>query len=87
MARAIYPYRCIWREREVDQGVTVVACTPHILPGLYHNSGPAIRQATQQLQGVLDQEGIPLQLVPGADVHMAPDFIAGLAVRPATLHC
>lgn len=62
----------------VEQGVSVVACTPHILPGLYHNSGPAIRQATQRLQGVLDNEGIPLRLVIGADVHMTPDFVAGL---------
>jgi protein-tyrosine phosphatase len=62
----------------VDQGVTVVACTPHILPGLYHNSGPAIRQAVQDLQLVLDDNGITLQLVTGADVHMTPDFIAGM---------
>jgi len=62
----------------VEQGVTVVACTPHILPGLYHNSGPAIRQAIQELQEVLNQQGIPLQLVTGADVHMTPDFVAGL---------
>ena len=27
----------------VADGVSVVACTPHILPGLYHNSGPQIR--------------------------------------------
>ena len=62
----------------VADGVTVVACTPHILPGLYHNSGPQIRQATLALQQALDQEGIPLRLVTGADVHMAPDLIAGL---------
>jgi protein-tyrosine phosphatase len=62
----------------VAQGVSVVACTPHILPGLYHNSGPAIRRATQDLQSVLDEEGIPLRLVTGADVHMTPGFIAGL---------
>lgn len=62
----------------VEQGVTVIACTPHILPGLYHNTGPAIREATQQLQAIFVQEGIPLQLATGADAHMAPDFIAGL---------
>jgi len=62
----------------VDQGITVVACTPHILPGLYHNSGPAIRQAITQLQDALNENGIPLQLTTGADVHMAPNFIAGL---------
>jgi len=62
----------------VRQGVTDVACTPHILPGLYHNSGPAIRLAIQQLQETLDQEGIALRLATGADVHMTPNFIAGL---------
>jgi protein-tyrosine phosphatase len=65
-------------EAAVAQGVSVVACTPHILPGLYHNTGPAIREATGRLQGELDQEGIPLHLVTGADVHMTPDFVAGL---------
>lgn len=62
----------------VAQGVAVVACTPHILPGLYHNTGAAIRLAVDDLQVVLDEEEIPLRLVAGADVHMAPDFIAGL---------
>ena len=62
----------------VNQGVEVVACTPHILPGLYHNSGPAIRQAIAELQSVLDAEGIALRLVTGADVHMCADFVAGL---------
>jgi protein-tyrosine phosphatase len=62
----------------VADGITVVACTPHILPGLYHNCGPQIREATLRLQQALDQEGIPLQLVPGADVHVIPDLVAGL---------
>lgn len=62
----------------VDDGVSIIACTPHILPGLYHNAGPEIRTAVQQLQDVLDQEGIPLRLVTGADVHMVPDLVDGL---------
>ena len=59
-------------------GVSVVVCTPHILPGLYHNAGPQIASADQHLQDALGQEGIPLRLVAGADVHMVPDLIAGL---------
>lgn len=62
----------------VAQGVTHVACTPHILPGLYHNTGSSIRQATQRLQTLLDQEEVPLRLLTGADVHMTPNFVAGL---------
>jgi protein-tyrosine phosphatase len=62
----------------VADGVSVVACTPHILPGLYHNTGPQIRQATQRLQQTLAGEGIPLRLVTGADNHMTPSFVAEL---------
>lgn len=62
----------------VADGVSVVACTPHILPGLYHNSGPQIRQATQQLQQILDREGIQLRLITGADNHVVPSFVADL---------
>jgi protein-tyrosine phosphatase len=62
----------------VADGVTTVACTPHILPGVYHNSGLQIRAAVQQLQQALDQEGIALNLVAGADVHIAPDLTSGL---------
>lgn len=62
----------------VADGVSVVACTPHILPGLYHNAGPQIRQACEQLQALLDQEAIGLRITTGADNHMVPDFVAGL---------
>jgi protein-tyrosine phosphatase len=62
----------------VSDGVTTVAGTPHILPGLYHNSGPQIREATAKLQQIFHREGIPLQLVTGADNHIAPDFVSKL---------
>ena len=59
---------------QIDQGVTIVACTPHILPGVYHNEGPQIRQAVANLQRAIDDAGLKLQLKPGADNHIAPDF-------------
>ncbi|MCL4767796.1 MAG: capsular biosynthesis protein [Hyphomicrobiaceae bacterium] len=62
----------------VADGVSVVACTPHIVPGLYHNTGPGIRRAVAGLQSELDREGIPLRLVPGADNHVTPDCVAKL---------
>ena len=62
----------------VADGVRVVACTPHILPGLYHNTGPGIRAAVAQLTTALTQEGIELTLVSGSDAHIAGDFISGL---------
>ncbi len=62
----------------VADGVEVQACTPHILPGLYHNTGPQIRAAAQVFQQHLDDNGIPLRLVTGADVHLVPDIADGL---------
>jgi protein-tyrosine phosphatase len=62
----------------VADGVTIQACTPHILPGLYHNTGPDIRVATRALQARLEENDIPLTLVTGADAHLAPDLVAGL---------
>jgi protein-tyrosine phosphatase len=59
-------------------GVAIAACTPHILPGLYNNSGPQIRAATATLQQALNQQGIPLQLTTGADNHIVADFVAQL---------
>ena len=63
----------------VADGVQTVACTPHILPGLYHNTGPQTRKAVTDLQATLDQAGIPLRLVPGADNHIVGDFVSGLS--------
>jgi protein-tyrosine phosphatase len=62
----------------VSEGVECVACTPHILPGLYSNSGEQIRQAVDALQLVLFDAGIPLKLVAGADNHVVADFVDGL---------
>jgi protein-tyrosine phosphatase len=62
----------------VADGITVTACTPHIFPGLYENKGPEIRQAIAGLQARLDEAGIPLRLVTGADVQLAVDLPAGL---------
>ena len=55
-------------------GITTIACTPHILPGVYNNSGPAIRQAVAQLAESIAKTGIPITLVTGADVHIVPDL-------------
>lgn len=61
-----------------DQGIQCVACTPHILPGLYHNSGPQIRQAVVDLQVEIDNAGIALRLTTGADNHVIQGFVQGL---------
>jgi protein-tyrosine phosphatase len=62
----------------VADGVEIVACTPHILPGLYPNSGPDILTRIAALQMAVAESGIPLTLVAGSDAHMTPDLVANL---------
>lgn len=55
-----------------------MACTPHIVPGIYENDAAGISAALAQFADSLRQERIPLALVPGADVHVAPDLLGKL---------
>lgn len=71
----------------VQDGIDVMACTPHIYPGMYTNDGPDIARRCQALQAELDHEGIALRLVVGADVHLVPGLLAGLRTgQVPTLH-
>lgn len=64
--------------RAVEDGITVTACTPHIMPGYYENTGSSIREHVVVLQAQLDAHEIPLKLTTGADVHLVTDLVAGL---------
>jgi len=60
------------------QGVTAVACTPHILPGCFNNSGDQIRVAVADLQQRLGDLGIELKLYSGADNYVVANFVSAL---------
>ncbi len=62
----------------VADGIEVIACTPHIYPGLYENTGPGIRDAVSALQAAIDDAGIALVLSFGADTHLTPDLLQGI---------
>ena len=62
----------------VADGITVTACTPHMMPGYYDNTSDGVRAAVAALQVRLDDAGIPLRLVTGADVHLVPGLASGL---------
>jgi protein-tyrosine phosphatase len=59
-------------------GISTIACTPHILPGVYNNSGPAIRRAVARLAQSIEEAGLPISVVSGADAHIAPDLAVQL---------
>jgi protein-tyrosine phosphatase len=60
------------------EGVRIIACTPHIFPGVYDNSGPDIRRRVEALQSQLDAAGVDCRLVVGSDAHIAPDLVSKL---------
>jgi protein-tyrosine phosphatase len=62
----------------VADGVKVIACTPHIFPGVYDNTGPDIRRRVQSLQLEFDAAGVSCRLVPGCDAHVTPDLVSQL---------
>jgi protein-tyrosine phosphatase len=71
----------------VADGITQMACTPHIYPGLYMNDKDGITAARDALQRSLDEHGIALRLTTGADVHLVPGLLEGLrAGRVPSLH-
>lgn len=62
----------------VADGITHLACTPHIYPPVYNNSTVTISAAMQALQAELDRLEIPLKLMIGADVHLLQETMQGL---------
>jgi protein-tyrosine phosphatase len=62
----------------VEDGITIMACTPHIYPGLYMNDAAGITDARDKLQNHLDDSGIKLRLIVGADAHLVPELLSGL---------
>lgn len=70
-----------------SDGITHVACTPHIYPGLYENHRDGIAAAITSLQATLNEEGIKLTLMIGADTHLTPDLLTDIrAGRIPTLN-
>jgi protein-tyrosine phosphatase len=61
-----------------DDGIKMVACTPHIYPGMYENTAQIISTATDALRVALAEAGIELSLCYASDTHVAPDLISKL---------
>ena len=58
-----------------DDGTTTIIATPHQLGSFGHNRGDDIRRQVAELQQRLDAAGIPLNVLPVADVRIEPGMI------------
>src|SRR5262249_35757109 len=55
-----------------SDGIATIACTPHILAGVYNNTGPQIRAAVAGLQQRISEAGISIEAFTRAEGHVAP---------------
>ncbi len=62
-----------------DDGITIIAATPHVLAGEYDNSRVQILQKIGELQQVLEAEGINIKIMPGAEYYIEADLPRRLA--------
>jgi protein-tyrosine phosphatase len=58
----------------VADGIKTMVATPHVETGLYDNSRETILAAVDELRGHLQENNIPLELLPGAEYHLEPDL-------------
>lgn len=62
-----------------EDGVEVMACTPHFLPGVYDPDPAQVVARVAELNDRLMDEGIELALVTGCEAHVRPDMVRRLA--------
>jgi protein-tyrosine phosphatase len=74
-----------WRESlemarmAAADGIIAVVATPHQLGNYPHITAGIIRAQTARLTSMLEQNGISLELLPGADVRIDPDLPAKIS--------
>ncbi len=62
-------------EMAAADGVGTIIATPHQLGSHAGNSAAVIRTAAERLQQAIGRQGLPLRVLPGADVRIEPDLV------------
>jgi protein-tyrosine phosphatase len=56
-------------------GVRTIVATPHCREGFYVNERDAVLSAVARLVGRLADERVPIEILPGAEVHICPELV------------
>ncbi len=56
----------------LSDGVQTIIATPHMREGDYLNERPRVLEAVDKVRALLARERLPLTIVPGSEVHLAP---------------
>ena len=60
-----------------SDGIHTIVASSHMTPGVYDNTPDRICAAAEALDDRLRREGIPIRIVPGADVRITPELLRG----------
>lgn len=58
-----------------EDGIKTIVATPHILNGIYDNRPQDIEEKVKILNQKIKENNIPLQILPGSEVHLSADII------------
>ncbi len=58
----------------IDEGITVITATPHLNPE-YHNEAPLILTKVKEVQTMIDENHLPIQILPGQEVRIYGDLL------------
>ncbi len=58
----------------VADGIEQIVCTPHCVAGAFENTRELVLPAVKEFQEKLSEQGIPLQVYPGAELRLDPDL-------------
>lgn len=61
-----------------DDGIEVMVCTPHMLPGVYEPASLAVISRVSELNERLMDEGVNLVVVSGCEAHVRTDMVERL---------
>lgn len=62
----------------VNDGINTIIATPHHMNGRYENKKQSITEKVDELQRKLDEEKIPLKILPGQEVRIHGELLEGL---------
>jgi len=59
----------------VANGIKTIIATPHALNGIYKNHPQDIEEKVKILNQKIKENNLPLQVLPGSEVHLSADII------------
>ena len=65
-------------------GVKTIVATPHYREGFYVNERPGIMELVEKVRERFEAEGVGIDLLPGAEVHLCPDLVERISDGRAT---